>query len=215
MGRRQRVVVNSKMSVWADILSGIPEICVLGPILFVIFINTLPDVVTSTVKLFADDTKLDQSMSDHVQLQRDLYTLEHWSHKWHLGFNESKCKGIHLGSSNIHHNYVMNDVPLALKSQEKYLGVIVDDDMNFHAHVIQAVKKASFTCLDETTVPKLLTTIIRPHLEYGNLIWYPRFRRDKLEIEKIQHKATRLIPSLKGLSYEERLRKLSLLSLER
>ena len=73
---------------------------------------------------------------------------------------------------------------------------------------------ATFSCLDESTVSRLFTTMVRPHLEHGNIIWHPRYRRDKLEVEKIQHRATRLIPSLKGLSYEERLRALKLHSLE-
>ena len=97
------------------------------------------------------------------------------------------------------------------------------EDLKFHLHVSKAVSKASrmlglvhvtFSCLDESTVPRLFTTIGRPHLEYGNIIWHPRYRRDKLEVEKIQRRATRLIPSLKGLSYEERLRALKLPSLE-
>ena len=183
-------------------------------------------MVKSTVKIFADDTKLFQAVrtkADITQLQNDLNNLVEWSRKWQLGFNEAKCKVIHLGSSNTRHNYEMNTVPLATTTQEKDLGVIVDEELKFHPHVTQAVKKASrmlglvratFTCLDEITVPKLFTTMVRPHLEYGNVIWHPRFRRDKLEIEKIQRRATRLIPSLKGLSYEERLRILKMPSLE-
>ena len=116
------MVVNGKISSWADILSGIPQGSVLGPILFVLFINDLPDVVTSTVKIFAVDTKLFQavrSTSDSAQLQQDLYNLVERSQKWQLGFNESKCKVIHLGTANTHHQYEMNSVPLALTSEEK------------------------------------------------------------------------------------------------
>jgi len=77
-GRKQRLVVNSKIPSCADMLSGIPQGSVLGPILFVLFINDLPDVVTSTVKIFTDDTKLFQavrSTSDSAQLQQDLDNL--------------------------------------------------------------------------------------------------------------------------------------------
>ena len=224
--RRQRVVVNGKLSAWALILSGIPQGSVLGPILFVIFINDLPDVVTSMVKIFADDTKLFHSVHSpqhRIQLQNDLDNLVEWSRKWQLGFNEAKCKVIHLGKSNPRHQYVMNDVTLESTADEKDLGVVVDEDLKFHLHVSKAVSKASrmlglvratFSCLDESTVPRLFTTMVRPHLEYGNIIWHPRYRRDKLEVEKIQRRATRLIPSLKGMSYEERLRALKLPSLE-
>ena len=109
--RRQRVVVNGKLSSWADILSGIPQGSVLGPILFVIFINDLPDVVSSTAKIFADDTKLFRAIrivEDHEVLQQDLDNLVEWSNKWQLGFNETKCKSLHLGSSNQRLNYQMN-----------------------------------------------------------------------------------------------------------
>jgi len=72
----------------------------------------------------------------------------------------------------------------------------------------------TFTCLDETTLPKLFTTMVGSHLEYGNVILHPRFRGDKLEIEKIERGATRMMPRLKGLSYGEKLRRLILASLE-
>ena len=120
-GRKQRVVVNGKTSSWADILSGIPQGSVLGPILFVLFINDLPDLVTSIVKIFTDDKKLFQairSTSDSAQLQQDLDNLVECSQIWQLGFNESKCKVIPLGTANIHHQYEMNSVPLALTSEE-------------------------------------------------------------------------------------------------
>ena len=86
--RRQRVVVNGKLA-WALILSGIPQGSVLGPILYVIFINDLPDVVTGMVKIFADDTKLFHSVHSpqhHIQLQNNLDNLVEWSRKWQLGF---------------------------------------------------------------------------------------------------------------------------------
>ena len=68
--------------------------------------------------------------------------------------------------------------------------------------------RATFTRLDEITVPRLFTTLVRPHLEYGNIIWSPRFKMDSTEIEKVQRRATKLIPSLRNLCYEDRLRKL-------
>ena len=139
-----------------------------------------------------------------------------------MGFNEDKCKTLHLGSSNPRMIYEMNTVKLADTSSERDLGVFIDQDLKFHVHVTKAANKASrllgliratFTCLDKTTVPRLFKTMVRPHLEYGNVIWNPRFKRDKLEIEKIQ-RATKLITEIKHLSYEERLRELELPSLE-
>ena len=126
-GRRQRVVVNGKLSSWTDILSGIPQGSVLGPILFVIFINDLPDVVSSTAKIFADDTKLFWAIriiEDHDVMQQDLDNLVEWSNKWQLGFNETKCKSLHLGSSNQILNYHMNSQILEDTRNEKDLGGI-------------------------------------------------------------------------------------------
>ena len=95
--------------------------------------------------------------------------------------------------------------------------VVVDEELKFHSHVTQAVKKVLrmlgiiqviFTCLDETTVTKLFNPLVSHQLENGDVIWNPGFRCDKLEIEKIQRRVTRMIPSLKRLGYEERLRRL-------
>ena len=86
-----------------------------------------------------------------------------------LCFNESKCKVIHLGTASTHHQYEMNSVPLASTSEEKYLEVVIDENLKFQLHISQVVKKASrmlglvqatITCLDETTVPTLFSTMV-------------------------------------------------------
>ena len=109
----------------------------------------------------------------------------------------------------------MSATSLESTPDEKDLCVVTDEVLKFHLHVSQAVKKAFrmlglvraiFICLDETTIPRLFTTMVRPHLEYGNVIWHPRYRRDKLEVEQIQRSAIKLIPSLKGLNYEDILK---------
>ena len=225
-GRRQRVVIGDGKSSWADILSGIPQGSVLGPILFVIFINDLPDVVACTAKIFADDTKIYQAIKkpeDAARLQQDLNRLAEWSDRWQLHFNMTKCKTLHMGSHNPRNVYDLNGEPLDSTPEEKDLGVIIDEGLKFHQHVAKAVSKASrmlglvkhtFTCLDRTTVPLLFSTMVRPHLEYGNLIWSPRYRRDRLEIEKVQRRATKLICDIRNLPYQERLQALHLPSLE-
>ena len=109
-GRRQRVVVNGSKSTWAKVTSGIPQGSVLGPLLFVCFINDMPSVVKSPVHLFADDTKLYRrvtTLEDHKALQDDLTNLEDWSTKWNLCFNTNKCKVMHIGHSNPQHEYMM------------------------------------------------------------------------------------------------------------
>ena len=139
-----------------------------------------------------------------------------------MGFNESKCTVLHIGHSNQGHTYTMNAVPLKPSSEEKDLCVIIDVDLNFQKHTTMAVNKASrilglirktFTNLDESTGPRLFTSLVCPHLEYGNVIWHPRSKRAETEIEKVQRRATKLIPKFKHLTYEERLQAINLPSL--
>jgi len=196
--------VNGKSSTWSHVLSGIPQGSVLGPILFVIFINDLPEVVSSTAKIFADDTKLFSSVmteDDHKQLQNDLNSLIKWSEDWQLGFNESKCKVIHLGHNNSKRQYQMNAISLSVSSEEKDLGIIIDNELKYHKHIANAVNKASrilglikatFTTRDEITIPRLFMSMVRPHLEYGNVIWSPRYKMNTVEIEKVQRRATKI-----------------------
>ena len=106
--RRQRVLVNGTASQWCPVLSGIPQGSVLGPTLFVAFINDLPESVHSLVQMFADDTKLFhiiQRASDNIELQKDLESLQEWSNKWQLTFNAAKCKVMHIGRNNEKQKY--------------------------------------------------------------------------------------------------------------
>ena len=109
-GRKQRVMVKGEPSTWADVISGIPQGSVLGPILFVIFINDLPDAVDSYVKIFADDTKIFthiKTREDCDNLQSDLDSLSAWSDKWQLRFNVSKCGVMHYGNQREPYSYSM------------------------------------------------------------------------------------------------------------
>ena len=117
----------------------------------------------------------------------------------------------------------MAGVELQSTPCEKDLGVFIDNKLKFHDHVAHAVNKGNrmlglikntFSCLDEETIPKLYKALARPHLEYSNVIWHRRFEMDKISVEKVQRRATKLVPELKHLPYEERLKVLKLPSLE-
>ena len=223
--RKQRVVVGKEKSDWADVVSGIPQGSVLGPILFVIYINDLPSVISSTAKLFADDTKVYSEIkteADRAILQSDLQALEDWSTKWQLPFNADKCKIMHIGNNNPGYGYTMGGHPLDTISKEKDLGVHIDNQLKFHDHTATAVSKAnqilavirsSFENLDDDMLPRLYKTLVRPHLEYGNLIWGPHYRLDQQAVERVQRRATKLVPNLKDRPYIERLQALKLPSL--
>ena len=113
--RRQRVVVNGKESSWESVLSGVPQGSVIGPSLFIIFINDMPDTVKSFIQMFADDAKVfTETATEHqrAQLQGDLEALLGWADRWQLAFNAKKCKVMHLGKQNCQHKYYRNDVEL-------------------------------------------------------------------------------------------------------
>ena len=226
IGRRQRVVIGQESSDWAPVKSGIPQGSVLGPILFVIFINDLPDALSSASKIFADDTKLYRSVKlpeDNELLQQDISATTSWSTIWQLPFNIPKSHSLHLGYSNRRHQYTLNGQLLEATREEKDLGVIIDDQLKFRNHAAAAVKRANrvLGCIKRTIKYKekemivpLYTALVRPLLEYGNVIWSPRFVGDNKLVEGVQRRATKLIPSIKDLEYMARLEELKLPSLE-
>ena len=100
MNRRQRAVLNNSKSTWSEIINGVPQGSVLGPILFILHINDLPDIISCVLKLFADNTKLYRSVDsygDSNTIQMDLYELDNWSSSWQMRLNIQKCKILRLG----------------------------------------------------------------------------------------------------------------------
>ena len=204
-------------------IRGIPQGSVLGPILFIIYINDLPDSVKSSLlKIFADDTKIFKTIAnvqDKEDLQRDLDSLSIWSIKWLLPFNEPKCKVIHYGKNNPGHQYSMNGIPLADDKIEKDLGVTFDSGLKFENHISNTTSKANsrvgiirktFSTLNKKNFPLLYKSMVRPILEYCTPIWSPILKRDINELEKVQHRATKLVKGIQNLEYCDRLKALGL-----
>ena len=219
-GRAQRVNVEGMKSTWKSVKSGVPQGSILGPVLFLAYINDLPDIIISSIKIFADDTKLFRNSDGDAEtrgLQRGIDALTTWSNSWQLPFNTLKCKVTHLGSKKLAHAYTIDGVTLQRVSNEKDLGVVIDDGLNFHLHTAQAVANSfkmlgvisrSFEKkLDEETVPLLFKSIIHPILEYGNCVWGPMYRGDQDAVERVLRRATKLVKTIHYLPYEERLKK--------
>ena len=219
------MIIDGCPSNWTEVASGVPQGSVLGPLLFLIYVNDLPDEIHCKVKLFADDTKLyscAHSTNDMTLLQNDLDALIKWSDLWMMPFNKDKCTVLHIGSTNQGFSYTLGDFPLASTKVEKDLGVQVDDGLKFREHAASAVAKAtqllavirkSFSLINEVTLPILFKTLVRPHLEYGNLVWGPFNRADQRLVERVQRRATRLVESIRHKPYVERLQELKMPSL--
>jgi len=150
LGRNQRVTVSGTGSEWAPVLSGVPQGSVLGPVLFVCYINDMPATVLSFIYMYADDTKIGREVGteeDRKILQADLNRVEQWSDEWQLKFNSKKCKVLHLGHDNNKATYSMKndgvEVQLEHSTEEKDLGVWTDHKLKFAGHVGQVVAKGS------------------------------------------------------------------------
>ena len=230
-GRKQQVIVNGSKSSFKEVLSGIPQGSALGPILFVIFINDLPEIVSCGIKLFADDAKIYRTVNsteDCADLQKDLLEMENWAKQWQMKFHPNKCQVMRIGRHHPDYTYVMHDnstgQPLNLEESEveKDLGVFVDNRLSFTKHIQQTVSKANkivgmirrtFKYLDENMLITLYKSQVRPILEYGVTIWHPTLKKDIISTEAVQRRLTKLVPHLKYLSYPDRLRRLKLPSL--
>ena len=224
--RRQRVVVDGEVSNWKSVLSGVPQGSVLGPILFLIYINDLDDSITSNVLKFADDTKLFRKVNtdgDKQHLQNDLDRLVKWSEKWQMLFNFGKCKCLHTGHRNLHVNYKMGDTVLGTTVKEKDLGVTISADMKVSEQCGIAASKGNqilglirrnITYKGKKLIIPLYKAIVRPHLEYCIQAWRPYRKKDIDTLERIQRRATKMIPELRDLSYEECLKECGLTTLE-
>ena len=224
--RRQRVVVDGEVSSWKSVLSGVPQGSVLGPILFLVYINDLQEGVTGNILKFADDTKLftkTKEIGDKQNLQDDIDKLVKWSEKWQMLFNFGKCKCLHIGPGNTSMNYDMGGTILSTTVKEKDLGVTMNANMKVSEQCRIAASKANqvlgmirrnITYKDKSLIVPLYKAIVRPHLEYCIQAWSPYLRKDIDMLEKIQRRATKLIPGLRDLRYEERLKEYGLTTLE-
>lgn len=226
--RTQEVVVNGCKSEASPVLSGIPQGTVLGPVLFVVYINDLLDNISSDGLMFADDTKIFRRITtyeDAIELQSDINKLEEWSNTWQLNFNPDKCHVLTMGKfHNIRHahRYAVYGDEIEHVFEENDLGIVIDSELKFEEHIAKKVRIAngivgqirrSFSYLDCDTFRRIFIAFVRPHLEYGQSTWSPYLTRNIKAIENVQMRATKLVDGLGKLEYSERLRRLNLPSL--
>ena len=234
--RKQRVVLNGEVSDWGDILSGVVQGSVLGPTLFLCFINDLDLAVDMTmaaggeqrgsiIKKFADDTKwgrVVESAEDRACFQAGLDSLQAWADTWQMQYNVDKCHILHVGKNNRRHEYQLGGVTLESSKYEKDVGVIINDDLKPSLQCARAAAKANQVlgqisrgvCFrDKDTMLRLYKTYVRPHLEYCQAAWSPWTLGDKNVLEQVQQRAVKLMTNLRSKTYEGRLKELGLTSL--
>lgn len=205
--------------------SDVPQGSVLGPLLFILYINDIDDGIVSRLSKFADDTKLFSEVSTKsnvIKLQSDIDKLAQWVNTWQLKFNEDKCKVLHFGSNNPKEKYQLNNIDLESSRFEKDLGVLISDDLKPSSHIDGVILKAnrilgmmyrSIQTRTKDVMLPLYTALVRPHLEYCVQAWCPHYIKDIQKLEKVQRRAIRMITDLRGHTYEQKLKELKLFSL--
>ena len=186
----------------------------------------MEDDISSKVLKFADDTNVSRQATnntDKQSLQDDLDKLVKWAEKWQMLFNFGKCKCIRIGHGNVDEEYKMGDAVLSRTTKEKDLGVTFSADMNVSEQCGIAASKGNqiivlirrtITYKEKQVIAPLYKAIVRPHLEYCIQAWRPCRKKDIDELERIQRRATKMIPELRDFSYESRLLECGLTSLE-
>jgi len=225
--RWMRVGVGDHFSEFTRIVSGVPQGSILGPLLFLLYINDLPEAIKSKVFLFADDLKMIANPLDKDVVESDLINLEIWEDTWLLKFNTAKCKVLHLDMNNNPCNdYILDGSKLEVVDSEKDLGLFISNDLKWDEQVKSSLCKANQTiawitrnviCKSKEVMKKIYTCLIRPHLEYCVQLWSPVAAHGSwgtiYELEKVQRKFTNLIDDIGTLSYGARLAELDLTTL--
>ena len=218
--RHQQVVVQRETSDKCDVTSGVPQGTVLGPLLFLAFINDLPSGMLSNVRLFADDCIVYRdihSTRDTEILQGDLNKLATWEKDWQMSFNASKCFQMRITHKRkpIQAKYRLGNVTLEEVQHHPYLGVELSRDLCWSTHIDQISSKANkmlgllkrnlHSCSIRTK-DIAYKSLIRPRLEYCSAVWDPRHKTDQDKLERVQHRAARF--TLRDYSRESSVTKM-------
>ena len=206
--RLQRVVINGRYSPWLPVKSGVPQGSILGPLLFILYVNDIYSVIHhSKHGMFADDLSIYTEVSttaDCVLLQHDLDGIVQWSKQWQLQLNCSKCEALNVSNkrSPLLYTYTISSQPIQWSSQCRYLGVLIDSHLRWKAHcrnivhkgsrILNLLRRSLFGCTKDVK-SIAYKVIVRPCLEYASVVWNPHTVSDIDIIEAVQKRAARWI----------------------
>ena len=205
--RTQRVLVEGCTSSSKQVLSGVPQGTVLGPLMFLLYINDIDTSISSSIRLFADDCvlyRVIKSPQDNLILQQDLTQLAQWTDTWQMRLNIEKCVTMTCTRSPVSTPtvYSIHEHPLNVVDQHDYLGVRLHSSMTWSHHiqlkvnkatkVLNLIKRTLHKCTKEVKETAYFT-LVRPILEYTAIIWDPYQQYLIDSIEKIQRRAARWV----------------------
>lgn len=206
--RTQTVLLENSTSSKIPVTSGVPQGTVLGPILFLIYINDLPEYLKhSKIRLFADDSIIYRnitSQNDCLKLQEDLEAAIKWEHDWLMQFHPDKCNIMRITTKKkpTHFYYNMSGHILETVQTAKYLGITLSSDLKWNAHIQQTAAKANKTLafvkrnlkVKSTTIKeRAYQSLVRPKLEYCCTVWDPHTTENINSLERIQRRAARYV----------------------
>jgi hypothetical protein len=205
--RTQQVVVEGHESTVGQVTSGVPQGSVLGPTLFLVYINDIGNNIQSTVRLFADDTALYRrirTLADSHILQQDLEQLEQWERRWQMSFNAKKCHVLTVTRKRkpVSTSYTLHGEVLQQVDKAKYLGVELTKDLHWGAHIqaitAKANKTSAFVYRNLRGCPHPVQNqcykgLVRPVLEYAAPIWDPHQQHLSDSLEMVQRRSARRI----------------------
>ena len=173
--RTHKVKYRGVVSDTVKVKSGVPQGSVLGPILFLIYINDIEEKIICDTFKFADDTKLVGCVDDINSLHHDINALSEWCTIWQMPINVKKCHVMHIGIDNPKHKYWLSDEMLKVCTEEKDLGVIFTNDLKLHNQCLTATKKANkilgmiyrtIKNRSKKIMLNLYKSLVRPQLDY-------------------------------------------------
>ena len=213
-GREQRVIMQNAESTWRPITAGVPQGSVLGPLLFLLYINDLCDDIESVIYLFADDCslfqKIDKNYHKYVNtLNRDLKKKSKWCKDWLFILNPQKCVSMLFSRKQIPTllpPITLNGTNLKSVYSHKHLGLILTKKMTWSEHILSFTNKAKKRIhllsafkysMSRYALFRCYLSFVRPLLEYADIIFDNCFKQEKLIIENLQYAALRLVTGAK------------------
>ena len=207
--RKQSDVVDGKLSSLIDVVTGVPQGTVLGPLLFLLHINDLPSVVSSKLRLFADDCLIYRNIKnkeDHIALQKDLNLLVNWGNTWGMRFNAAKCNIMRVSQTRDPKlfNYSLTGQVLEEVMDAKYLGVTLSNDLEWSKHIAtmtnKAISQLLFLHCNLKGCPEKLKqaayfSLICFFMEYGATVWDPYQKYNSDKVERVQRRVARFVKS--------------------
>ena len=202
--RNQQVVVDGATSDKVPVISGVPQGTVLGPLLFLLFINDLPACVESKTRIFADDCivyRNVKTLQDCQALQNDLFKLTDWELKWGMLFHPDKCNTLQVTRARnpLTFTYSLKGQDLEAVNTAKYLGVDLSNNLSWNSHMDRTTKKANSMLgflrrnlrINNSDTKASYKTLVRPNLEYCASVWSPYTATGKRKVEMVQRRAAR------------------------